>query len=422
MRVLYLTYDGLTDPLGQSQILPYLFGLKERLGERLQPDILSFEKEERHRQYGEDLQRELMRRGIGWYPQRFHRQPPILAKAYDQWRFFQVAWKKVQQVSYAVYHARSYVAGWIAHRISQRTGRPWIFDMRGFWADERRDNGVWPAENPAYHYLYRLWKERERIMLNSATEIVVLSEAAIEKLEKWGISSQKVSVIPCAANFDAYRMSAQERLRTRQNLREGLNIPSNATILVYSGSIAPHYAPEDIAAVFKAAHSQQKEIYLLILTPHDTSAFEAMLKAWGLPTHQYKALSIPHARVPAYLTAADAGIATVKPTFSKVASSFTKLAEYLAADLPVIATAIGDVEALAQQIPGIFPYRHSSEIPSIVQKLLHFLKEESPKLKAPLSNLSRPILGLEMALDRYQAIYERLLEKISQNPKPIPKS
>lgn len=30
MRIAYLSYDGMTDPLGQSQVLPYLCGLSER--------------------------------------------------------------------------------------------------------------------------------------------------------------------------------------------------------------------------------------------------------------------------------------------------------------------------------------------------------------------------------------------------------
>ena len=30
MRALYISYDGMTDPLGRSQVLPYLQGLSER--------------------------------------------------------------------------------------------------------------------------------------------------------------------------------------------------------------------------------------------------------------------------------------------------------------------------------------------------------------------------------------------------------
>ena len=40
---LYLSYDGMCDPLGGSQVLPYVVGLA-RLGHRL--DLISFEKPE----------------------------------------------------------------------------------------------------------------------------------------------------------------------------------------------------------------------------------------------------------------------------------------------------------------------------------------------------------------------------------------
>jgi len=414
VRILYLTYDGLTDPLGQSQILPYLLGLRERLGDELHLDIISFEKKERYERQGKALQEFLSAKGIGWHPQRFHRRPPILAKAYDQWLFKQVTWRKARALSPMAYHARSYVAGWIAHQISQRTGRPWIFDMRGFWADERRDNGLWPASNPFYRRLYQIWKARERVMLQSAPEIIVLTEAAKSTLETWGVGSDRITVIPCAANFDSFSLPPSERLKARQTIRKALNIPPEGIVFVYSGSMGSHYAPEDAAEIITAAYQLRKDVYFLILTPHDTSSLQAILKNRGFPPSQYRAIFAPHSEVPLYLAAADIGIATVKPAFSKVAMSPTKLAEYLAADLPVIATAIGDVEKLARQIPGIFPYRHASEIPATVCKLLDFSLRGKAELEVSLSILSRPILGLQAALDRYQAIYERVLNRTGQ--------
>ncbi len=46
-NVLYISYDGMTDPLGQSQVLPYLIGLSEQ-GYAF--DLISFEKKERFEQ------------------------------------------------------------------------------------------------------------------------------------------------------------------------------------------------------------------------------------------------------------------------------------------------------------------------------------------------------------------------------------
>ena len=41
LGILYLTYDGITDPLGQSQILPYLFGLSKNNNYKICPERLN---------------------------------------------------------------------------------------------------------------------------------------------------------------------------------------------------------------------------------------------------------------------------------------------------------------------------------------------------------------------------------------------
>ena len=409
MRVLYLTYDGLTDPLGQSQVLPYIQGLRRRLGELFQPDILSFEKRERYQQIGYKLYQAISAEGIGWYPQSFHRSPPLLAKAYDAWLFRQAAVRLHKQRDYAVYHARSYVAGWVAYQLSQKTGRPWIFDMRGFWADERRYHGHWPQNHPLYRWLYRLWKKREHLMLHTATEIVVLTEAAKEVLLSWGIPPQKITVIPCVADYEFFHLEPAQRQQARQSIRKKLNIPADATLLLYSGSLASHYAPGDIVDIFEAAYKIDPKVFLLVLTPNETSFFERLIQQRGLPLSQYRAAFASRMEMPSYLSAADVGMATALPTFDKIANSPTKIAEYLAADLPVITTAIGDVKKLAEQLPGLFPYQTQEEIPSVVERVFQFLRQERFTLPAPLSVLTRPILSLEIGLDRYQALYERLL-------------
>ena len=48
-RILYITFDGITDPLGRSQILPYLAGLS-KMGHTIH--ILSQEKKDQFEREG----------------------------------------------------------------------------------------------------------------------------------------------------------------------------------------------------------------------------------------------------------------------------------------------------------------------------------------------------------------------------------
>src|SRR3712207_4028804 len=82
-QVLYITYDGLTDPLGQSQILPYLKGLS-LLGYRF--TIFSFEKQDRFIAGKEIIEKLCTESAIRWVPLTFTTTPPLLSKFYDALR------------------------------------------------------------------------------------------------------------------------------------------------------------------------------------------------------------------------------------------------------------------------------------------------------------------------------------------------
>ena len=79
-RVLYLTYDGLTDQLGRSQILPYLEGLAAK-GHVI--TIISCEKPDRFRADGESVRAMCKQAGIEWQPLTYHKRPPILSSVID---------------------------------------------------------------------------------------------------------------------------------------------------------------------------------------------------------------------------------------------------------------------------------------------------------------------------------------------------
>src|SRR5665647_3716478 len=79
-RILFISYDGLTDPLGQSQVIPYLAGLT-KYGYSF--TILSCEKPEKyalHKKYVDDL---LKSYPIKWIPIPYHKKPLVLSSIYD---------------------------------------------------------------------------------------------------------------------------------------------------------------------------------------------------------------------------------------------------------------------------------------------------------------------------------------------------
>ena len=72
-KTLYLSYDGMTDPLGQSQVLPYLCNLDDDR----EIHLISCEKSTEYHKYSEDIQQIISSKNITWHPLVYHKFPPI---------------------------------------------------------------------------------------------------------------------------------------------------------------------------------------------------------------------------------------------------------------------------------------------------------------------------------------------------------
>ena len=170
--ILYLTYDGLSDPLGQSQILPYLEGLAEK-GHGI--TVISFEKYEIRNKKLETRNKKVGKlKAESWstfaktteddklttIQLKYHKSPPVLSTLYDLYLLQRAVKKafKTQQVD--IIHCRSYVTSMVGLWAKRKYGVKFIFDMRGFWADERVEGGLWNLFNPVFRLIYRYFKKK----------------------------------------------------------------------------------------------------------------------------------------------------------------------------------------------------------------------------------------------------------------------
>ena len=137
-KVLYISYDGMTDPLGQSQVIPYLQGLTKK-GYLF--SLVSFEKRERFKERGSQLQKLMDLSGIKWYPQSFSTNPPVFSKIYDMWKMKKIVRRLQKEQHFDLIHCRSYVPVEAGLYLKKKFSISVLFDMRGFWADEKKEAG-----------------------------------------------------------------------------------------------------------------------------------------------------------------------------------------------------------------------------------------------------------------------------------------
>ncbi len=160
-RVLYLTYDGLTDPLGESQILPYITGINEPAYEFT---IVSFEKKIQFIEKQKVTEKLCEEHSICWIHLIYHKTPPVLSTLYDLYKLYRTANKLQKKNHFNIVHCRSYLVSLIGIWLKRKYHIRFLFDMRGFWADERVEGGLWNLRNPIYYLIFHYFKKRKNLL------------------------------------------------------------------------------------------------------------------------------------------------------------------------------------------------------------------------------------------------------------------
>lgn len=347
--ILYLSYDGMTDPLGQSQVLPYLIELTKK---GYSFHLISFEKEEKFALYKDPIQTLCDAHNIQWHPQKYHKKPPILSTIKDIRTMQRVANALHGQYAFQALHCRSYISAFVGLAFKRTKKAKFLFDMRGFWADERVDGGLWNLSHPIYKTMYRYFKKKERQFLSEADGVVSLTENGKKEMLSWQIASlqaEKIHVIPCAADFDVFTLKTKE---SQKAAKERLEIPADSFVVSYLGSLGVWYQLDEMLRFFKKVKEKKTNARFLILTNDSHELTSEKLKKHQLQEEDVKILFSPREEIASFMHASDISIFFLHSSFSKLACSPTKLGEISAMGIPVVCNfkQIGDVKELVEEM------------------------------------------------------------------------
>jgi glycosyltransferase involved in cell wall biosynthesis len=406
-RVLYISYNGMLDPLGQSQVLPYLRELSKK-GVRF--TLLSFERPAAFKAEGivkrETLKQQLEQENIEWHCLRYHQTPSVPATVYDVMAGIRYARRLVKRNRIEMVHARSHIAAAIALALKKSFGLKFIFDIRGLMAEEYLDAGHW-RDGGIPH---RLTKTMERRTLAAADSIVTLTHRVWPVIRDWeGLRGRHVvhDVVPCCTDLELFSFRSDDRERRRGEL--GLE---NRFTVVYSGSIGGWYLSDKMADFFVELIKHRPDAHFLWLTPGDPAIIREVMDARGINDSQYTVQKIASGDVASYLSASDAGIAFYKPGPSKVATSPVKVSEYLACGLPIIINAgIGDSDGLItdEAAGGLINNFDEKEYARAVSEIER-LTSNAEQTRRRMRELAERLFDVRtMGVERYARLYESVL-------------
>jgi len=402
-RILYITFDGVLEPLGRSQVLNYILGLS-RVGFRF--TLISLERATNLQSEALTLacETELSTHGVRWlrYPFASRSLRGVLKNCYVT---LSAAYNVVREEKTSFIHGRSYVPAFIGWLLKNFTGTPYIFDMRGYWIDELADEGRWFKSRVAY----QVGKRIERLLLKNALAIVTLTELQGADLKNGLLKNYADTPIRTITTCADYVEFAPVGLSQRQIPSEYQQRFSGKLIIGLVGSINASYYVDESFEFFDLVRKSRPDAHLLCIT-RQVSDMRALLQKRRLPEDTYTIVSVNHQEMPAWLRQINWGLLLLKARFSKRGSMPTKLSEFFSSGVrPIQYGCNEEVSRMVREAgSGI-----------VLDSLSHSDLEKAASLVAATTlstdeilrarETTRPYFGLEAGLAKYAELFDRLL-------------
>jgi glycosyltransferase involved in cell wall biosynthesis len=400
VNILYLSYTGLAEPLGQSQVLGYL----KILSRKHAITLLTFEraKDTDDRAQTAQLEEACFSAGIKWKRLRYHHRPRWLATVWDLLVFLIVTAREVTRSRPDIIHARSYFPSLIAAAVGALFRVPFIFDMRGFWPEELIVSGRLKRDS----WTHAMIAAAERFCLRRAAAVVSLTQAAVSYMlarkEELGLEGKKLVVIPTCADLRLFHPDEAHR-------SNGLKVVGTAGTILSGWFRFPW-----LASFFRAAQERDSDIRLDIVTRDDERQIRSRLAAAGVHDARLTISSRSPAEVAAELRRMDALVMFFETGLAKLASCPTRMAEALGCGLPVIGNAgVGDVaDIIISRRVGVIVSDPSPEAMATALAEIDALLADSD-----LGNRCRATAEELFSVETGAAAYDRLYAEIAKSPK-----
>ncbi|MBC8084819.1 MAG: glycosyltransferase [Hymenobacter sp.] len=398
MRILFLSYWGLDDPLTASTVFPHLQLLEQR------PEVESILLVTIERSGTvPDFQLAFPAEKITYASLVSEPGRHVLVTKTDDFLRFP---KELAQLA-AGHHsdlllARGAPAGALAYLVWKQNKLPFYVESFEPHADYMLESGVWQRYDPRYLF-QRYWERKQKEL---AQGLMPVAENYRRQLIKEGVPAARIVTVPCSVNLTNFGYDARRRVQVRAQL----GFPADAVVGIYVGKFGDIYYDQEAYDLFRAAAEYFGPVFrLIVLTPNPLSEVRGRLATVGLDNTRSFVTKAPHQEVPGYLSAADFAFAPIKPADCRQYCSPIKVGEYWASGLPVVLTeGVGDDSTIIKQEGGgaIFNLEHPASIPAAMQRVAAILRQ--PDYREQISRLAVHYRSVDRARLAYAVFFDCL--------------
>ena len=388
-NILYISFDGLLDPLGQSQIIPYIDHIS-KLGNLT---VISLEKDFRVKSSKKLIIT------FNWIFLYFTKKFKFFSKLYDFITILIYSIYLCKKKNINIVHCRGHLPAMIAYILKKIYKIKFIFDFRGFWIDERVDNGSINKNLLLDRALFKILKKLEKILLNNSDAFIFLTRFAANEVKKKIKKKILLQIIPCATDYNIFK---------KKNIKNNY-LPKKKKYLCYLGSLGGVYLLEEMLNFYYYLNKFDNKYKFLFIT-NNTKIIKENIIYYNNKVLRKNVIikNLNRKQIPKYLQLCDYAISFIRPTWARKSSFPTKISEYLSMNLPIIYNyglkGVDDFFSKNKLGKGIKIKKKYSN--SDIRKILENLKIY--KNNAKLRSVSKKLLSMEVANKNYSKIYEKI--------------
>ncbi len=308
-KVLFVSYDGLLDPLGRSQILPYLIELSKK---GLVFTVLSYEKKHNIEEI-EQLNNLLKSLSISWYRLKFEKGKYQGIRRIINGAICVRYICKNKEIE--IVHLRAILPAIIFTLAFVK--KRFIYDIRSFagqWVDTKaiRKDSV----------LEKLFLNFEKYLIKNASGLVVLDSSGGKCLKDIYKTNNFFKVIPTSTNIAKYKLKIKEK--------------TDLVKFVFLGGVRFPYLTFEALSFIKQLNELGFECRIDFINKGDHELIKNLSKKINFPEEILNIFELRHEEIPETLINYDCGLVFLaKGKWLRMASP-TKIGEYLAAGLSII--------------------------------------------------------------------------------------
>lgn len=293
--------------------------------------------------------------------------------------------------------------GWLARILTGKRNIPLLFDAQGSLVREMLGHH---AKMPKW--IVRILAAIERFLFNRADGVITSSDSMTEfvEQEKLAREDQHLMTAPDSANI--HEPISPEQFSA---LRTKLNIPLDATVLIYAGGLTADKGFDVLFDAMVPLLKKEPNFYFLCIG-YPIDQFVPLVKKAGVEKQVVFTGGVPFEELPLYQQISTMGVDPKSPLSSQASG---KLLNYMASRLPIVAFDSLNNRKMMPEGNLLAPEHTAESLEKTIETMLHYSTEEREALGEKNIAYLQKHFSWDTTATIISSAYEKLVQRTDRS-------